>query len=279
MSRPLVSVVIPVFNGLPYLQQAYASVITQDYSNIEIVVVDGGSSDESVPWLEQLTDPRVRLASLPPGTPPAVTWTEATTLAHGEFIKLLCQDDVLYPGAISQQVADLARHPEACAAVAQRDVISASGKVLVKGRGTQGLPSGNVSGQAALRAAYLAGTNIFGEPHTLLFRSEALLAAMPWRGERPYLLDLDTYTVVFDRPDAEIIVRKSAIGAFRVSASSWSTRLAAIQKAQLREWQSEFVDRHPTTAVERVRAFLSVNVQNLARRLTYAWLGARRDLV
>jgi glycosyltransferase involved in cell wall biosynthesis len=123
---PLVSVVVPVFNGMPYLQAAYESIVNQTYQNIEIVFVDGGSSDASLEWLHDLDDPRASVAYLDKGTPAAGTWTAATAAARGDFIKLLCQDDLLYPRAVEAQVNDLTVNPGASVAVAQRDIISAS---------------------------------------------------------------------------------------------------------------------------------------------------------
>lgn len=278
MGQPLVSVVIPVFNGMPYLEDAVASVRNQTYPNIELCLVDGGSTDASGQVVARLAEDGARVATLEPGTPAATTWTRATELATGDFIKLLCQDDLLYPDAISRQVDDLTHHPECALAVAQRDIISASGKVLTRRRGLSGLPAGVSSGQAALRAAYLSGTNILGEPHTILFRRDALLSAMPWRGERPYLLDIDSYAVVLEESDCRLFARKESVGAFRVSTSSWSTRLTASQKAQLREWQQEYEDRHQPSSGTRRRAAVGLNAHNVARRLAYAWLYVKGDM-
>jgi glycosyltransferase involved in cell wall biosynthesis len=272
-----VSVVIPAFNGLPYIHEAYDSIRSQTYANIEICISDGGSSDGTAQWLEQLPSDVTRVV-LPVGTPPALNWTRATELAHGDFIKLLCQDDILYPDAIATQVHDLLGNPQAFLAVAQRDVISASGKRLYRNRGLSGVASGLVSGQDLLKACYLSGTNVLGEPHAILFRREALLEAMPWRAQRPYLLDLDSYAVLLDEPECQVYVRKRTIGAFRVSTSSWSTRLMASQVDQLRQWQEEYEATHNPPARYRRRASMGVNRHNLMRRLAYAWLYAKGDM-
>ena len=77
-SDQLVSVVIPTFNGLPYLAEAIDSVRCQNHPNIELVIVDGGSTDGTLSWLETKG---IEHTSLPPGTPPADTWTAATQAA------------------------------------------------------------------------------------------------------------------------------------------------------------------------------------------------------
>lgn len=275
---PLVSVVVPVYNGMPYLQAAYQSIAGQTYDNVEMVFVDGGSSDDSLDWLRALDDPRAAVRYLPKGTPAARTWTEATETAQGEFIKLLCQDDLIYPSTVAEQVRDLLANDSSVMAVGQRDIISASGSVLYRRRGCSGLAAGRMPGVDALRAAYTTGTNVFGEPLAVLFRRDAVLTAMPWRDDRPFLLDLDTYTDVLEQPGAELVVRKQSIGAFRVSTSSWSTRLVKTQRDQFASWQREFAERNGIAGISRARASLGLRAQTQLRRGAYAWLGRKGDL-
>ena len=271
------SIVIPAFNGLPYIDQAYRSCLDQTYPNIEICISDGGSTDGTIGWMRDL--PRsVHTAFLSAGTSAAENWTQATQMASGEFIKLLCQDDLLYPDAISHQVADLITHPEAAMALAQRDVISASGKVLYRNRGLSGLTTGVHSGRDILESVYLGGTNMLGEPHVILFRRDPILAAMPWHSRRHYSLDLDTYTSVLEKAPAAAYVRKESIGAFRVSTSSWSTRLVSSQLDQLGAWQREHEAKfHPGTFT-RLRARTALYRQHVLRVLAYSWLSIKRDM-
>ena len=271
------SIVIPAFNGIPYIEQAYQSCLDQTYPNIEICISDGGSTDGTVDWMKQLP-PSVRTGFLSTGTAPAHNWTHATEMASGEYIKLLCQDDLLYPRAVEDQVADLLTHPQACMAVAQRDVISASGKVLSRKRGLGGLGQGVHSRAEVLDAVYLGGTNVLGEPHVILFRRQELIQAMPWVSRRPYLLDLDTYTNVLTAEDSVAVVRKESVGAFRVSTSSWSTRLVTLQRQHMAAWQSEHAARSNPNVGRRVRAHIALHQQHLMRIVTYSWLSIKRDM-
>jgi glycosyltransferase involved in cell wall biosynthesis len=271
----VVSVVIPVFNGMAHLPQAVDSVLRQSHAELDVVLVDGGSTDGSREWIHQVGDPRVRSLVMPPGITAADNWTEASLAARGDFVKLLCQDDVLYPTSISDQLADLAAHPDALFAVAQRDIVDADGRMLYRGRGCTGLTRGLMDGHAALRAAYVQGTNVFGEPLAVLFRRPVLDAALRWNDERPFLLDLELYTRVLQT--GPIAVRKAAIGAFRVSSSSWSTRLVTEQTEQIRAWQAEVEQvLHPRpTPFERARAHVMRHEQTLLRRTAYRVLKLR----
>ena len=274
---PTVSIVVPVFNGLPHLEEAVHSILGQTYTDLDVVLVDGGSTDGSREWIHTVDDPRVRAELMPHDTSAADNWTAASRAAHGDYVKLLCQDDVLNPQAIEHQVTDLESHPEALFAVAQRDIVDVNGRLLYPRRGCAGLTSGLVDGTAALRSSYLHGTNIFGEPLAILFRRAPLDAALSWNDERPFLLDLELYTRVLMQ--GPIVVRRESIGAFRVSSSSWSTRLVRSQTEQLRSWQVEMeaVLRPAPGPVQRARAGWNLREQAVLRRLAYRVLKLRRS--
>lgn len=269
----LASIVVPVFNGMPYLPATVESALCQSYLNLEVVLVDGGSTDDSWKWMSSLVDGRLRITRLPPGTTAAENWSEASRLARGEFVKLLCQDDVLHPRAIEDQVRDLQHNPTAVMALAQRDIIDASGKTVFRRWGTHGLPAGLVDGRTALIRSFERGTNIFGEPVAVLFPQQVLVEALPWNDAQPFLLDVELYTRVMRT--GPIFVRKESIGAFRISASSWSTRLAQSQSAQLKSWQKHIASTLPTTTAQRAAAQLTVRLQSLVRRIVYRYLKLR----
>lgn len=272
------SVVVPVFNGLPHLTELVDSILTQTHEHLDIVFVDGGSSDDSLPFLRSITDPRVRVLTNPSGKGAGANWDAASQSARGEFVKLVCQDDLLYPEAIAKQVSDLSGSPTAVMAIAQRDIVDAHGGIVYRSRGCAGLRAGVVSGNDAIKAAYLHGTNVLGEPVTVLFRRDSLMNALSWDDSNPFLLDLTLYAKVSHTGD--VVVRKQSIGAFRVSTQSWSTRLVGEQVRQFRSWQESFAASLPTppSARDRSRAFVGLHAQALLRRGAYRWLRIKGSL-
>ena len=274
----LVSVVVPVFNGLPYLRELVASLLAQDYSPLEIVFSEGGSTDGSAEYLQTITDPRVRVTTAPEGSGAAGNWTHASQAATGAFIKLVCQDDLLTPDAITRQAAALQQHPTAVMAIARRDIIDARGGIVAKARGGQGLTPGLVAGVDVIRACWLQGTNVVGEPVAVLFRRQPLLDAMPWRDDNPLMLDITTYAAV--APHGDVWIDSASLGAFRVSSSSWSTRLAGVQHAQFKAWQDDYVAALPEapTSSELRKAARGLAMTTLMRRAAYRWLALKGAL-
>ena len=271
---------MPVFNGMPYLHDLTDSLTAQTYLDLEIIFSEGGGTDASAEYLQHIDDPRVRVMTMPRGTSAAENWTAVTMAASGEFTKLICQDDLLTPTAVEQQVQDLSAHPTAVMAIAQRDIVDSKGNTLYRARGLSGLPKGQqtVPGTELIRTCYLQGTNVIGEPLAVLFRSDMLKGAMPWRDDNPLMLDLSTYQQV--APTGHVALRRESVGAFRVSTSSWSTRIAKQQIEQTRSWQDDFeaTAQPPVTQLEKARATLGRHKQTALRRAAYAVLRAKGAL-
>ncbi len=110
-SEPLVSVVMPVCNGACYIGQAIESVLTQDYSNIEIVVIDDGSTDNTRQIILGYNDRRIRyLHQENKGV--ASARNLGIRQAKGQFIVPLDADDMMTSSCISRHLAEFKRHPE-----------------------------------------------------------------------------------------------------------------------------------------------------------------------
>jgi glycosyltransferase involved in cell wall biosynthesis len=276
--EPLVSVVVPVFNGMPYLPDLVESLLRQTHEDFEIIFSEGGGTDGSLDYLSGLADPRIRIIHLEEGNGAAANWTAVSSAATGEFTKLICQDDLLAPTALEHQLADLQAHPSAVMAIAQRDIIDAHGKCLYAKRGLAGLSPGLLKGDAIIKECFLRGTNVLGEPLAVLFRTSALREALPWQDENPLMLDLSMYSKV--APQGDVIARMESVGAFRVSSSSWSTKLARLQLEQTKTWQETYAESStlPISAMERKRAAIGRVTQVNLRRAAYMVLKARGSL-
>jgi len=266
-----VSVVVPVFNGMPHLPQALESILRQTHTDLQIVISDGGSTDGSTQYLGAIADSRVTVIHFA-GSGAAGNWTHATQAAEADFVKLVCQDDVLADDAIEHQLAQLIIHPDAVLVASPRDIVDAAGKVLWAERGTAGLAPGPIKGDSAIRACYLRGTNILGEPVCALFRTQAIKNQLPWRDANPLVLDLDMYARL--APGNLFVIDKQSAGAFRVSTSSWSTRLEQVQVQQFRTWQQAYAAAHPDGLgrMRRGQAMIGLHAQAALRKAAYRML-------
>ena len=107
---PLVSVILPVYNGQTYLAQALDSALVQDYPNTEFIVVDDGSTDGTAEVLRGFGN-RIHVLHQANGGPQRAR-NAGLAAARGEYIAFLDADDVWLQGKLSAQVAHLQANPE-----------------------------------------------------------------------------------------------------------------------------------------------------------------------
>ena len=96
VNSPLVSICIPTYNGEEFMLQCIQSAISQTYSNIEILIVDDGSTDKTIDIVNQFkVDNRVVIHRNVRNLGLVANWNKCLELAKGEWIKFLFQDDYL----------------------------------------------------------------------------------------------------------------------------------------------------------------------------------------
>lgn len=107
---PLVSIVTPSYNQGRFLKRTIDSVLNQDYPHIEYLVIDGGSTDESVSILRQYGEQFFWRSERDGGQSEAINI--GLCEAHGDILAYLNSDDVLLPGAIATVVEHFRTHPK-----------------------------------------------------------------------------------------------------------------------------------------------------------------------
>lgn len=131
-TQPLVSIVTPMFNSEKYIEQTIESVLQQQYSNWELIIVDDGSSDGSweIVCNKALEDKRIKpfkRERLPKGV--STSRNVGIQNSRGEYIIFLDSDDLLYPHCLSERVNYLINHPHLDFAVFQMEMFLPSGEV------------------------------------------------------------------------------------------------------------------------------------------------------
>lgn len=128
--HPLVSIVIPVFNGADYLAQAIDSALAQTWPAIEVIVVDDGSDDDGATRaiISRYGD-RVRLVAKPNGGV-ATALNAGIEAMRGAWFSWLSHDDLYHSEKVERQMAALAEAPEDSIAFGGYDVVDADGSQI-----------------------------------------------------------------------------------------------------------------------------------------------------
>ena len=265
-ARPRLSVVMPAHNGGDWIRAAIDSVLTSTFTDLELIVRDDGSTDGTREYLSSLTDPRVHVVFAESNGGPWMNWTEVSKLARGDFVKVLCQDDLVFPGCLEHQVSVLCADSSVSMVASRHQVIDASGSVIMRSHGLTGLV-GKMSGETAMIRSITSGANQFGEPASVTFRTEVLQASLPFDPKYPYLTDLDMYRKVLNGHNFVGIANVEA--AFRVSTVSWSKRLEKTQSSEFIAWIDAYFSS-PSTGLSnaaRMQAKIMVRLRTFARRM------------
>jgi hypothetical protein len=144
---PTVDVIVNNYNYAAYVCDAVGSALRQDYDGVKVIVVDDGSTDESLQRLEAFAD-RIKLVTKQNGGQ-CSAYNAGFELARGDLVIFLDADDMLSPWAAARAAGAFAARPDASRIEFRMEVIDASGRPLgrTKPPAARTLPNGDVRQQ------------------------------------------------------------------------------------------------------------------------------------
>jgi glycosyltransferase involved in cell wall biosynthesis len=108
---PLVTIGIPTYNGEKYLEECLQSALQQTYSNLEILISDDGSADNTLAIIAKYQQQHSHIRLVKNTSPGMVNnWNNCIEQAAGEWIKFLFQDDVLQPSCVERMLTTCVEH-------------------------------------------------------------------------------------------------------------------------------------------------------------------------
>jgi glycosyltransferase involved in cell wall biosynthesis len=229
---PLVSICIPSYNNAEYIEEAIRSVFDQDYDNLELIITDDASTDETKKIIERLIiDARIpvtfKIANENRGI--SQNWNYALSLAKGMYIKILPGDDIIESDCISKQVACFENNSDIALVFCGRKIITRSGRHLLTARFYK---DRRVTGAEVLRKSVVNATNVVGEPGAVLFLREFSKLVGEFSPKRPYVVDMDYWMRLLGHGDA--IAQYELLTSFRID-NNLSVRIGPSRKNQFTE--------------------------------------------
>ncbi|TCP62577.1 glycosyltransferase family 2 protein [Baia soyae] len=177
VSLPKVSILIPTYNRPHYLKLALESALAQTYPNIEIIIGDDSTNNETEvmlkPYLKKYPFIKYlkRTASLP-----CDNMKECFQLASGEFINFLMDDDLFYPEKITKMMNYFSKNSSVSLVTSTRDLIDEEGNIMHIPGFHKYIAAEDtlISGRELGTRFMMHGYNFIGEPTTPLFRKRDL---------------------------------------------------------------------------------------------------------
>lgn len=112
MNTPAVTVLMPVYNAARYLKRSMDSILDQTFSEFEFLIIDDGSTDNTVSIVESYRDPRIRLVKNEANMGISATLNRGIALANCSLIARMDADDFSYPERLQKQYNYMMLHPE-----------------------------------------------------------------------------------------------------------------------------------------------------------------------
>ncbi|HEY9832882.1 MAG TPA: glycosyltransferase [Stenomitos sp.] len=129
---PLISVIIPVYNGEKTIKTTIESVLNQTFTDLELIVVNDGSQDSTLAVLDEIKDSRLKVFSFA-NAGVSASRNRGLAQAKGEFISFLDADDLWTPDKLEAQLRALQENPQAAVAYSWSDWVDESGQFLRAG--------------------------------------------------------------------------------------------------------------------------------------------------
>lgn len=295
-SPPLVSLCVPTYNGMKYLEQTLTSIESQDYPNLEVVFSDDGSTDGTAGRILEFRafsrfDARLlhhQHSSL------ADNWNNCVANAKGAYIKFLFQDDLLRPNCISRMVALAERDLQISLVFSPRHILY-DGKENHKSSASKiahshaNLHAGwsnlqEIQEGSALLAdsALLDGAwNKIGEPSIVLIRRQALIDVGGFDPNLCQLIDLDMWYRLMAVGKVGFV--NEALSSFRVHEQQLSVNNTISGKARNDMtlfaakvvYSSFFEILHPASRNKLLKASRPPSAFKVQRRRLKRWLAKR----
>jgi glycosyltransferase involved in cell wall biosynthesis len=181
---PQVSVLMPTHNGAAFVAASIHSLLAQSFGDFELIVVDDGSTDDTLDVLAGIADPRLTVIASPVNLGPIHARNRAFAAARGRYIAALDQDDLCRPERLARQVAYLDCHSEV--------VLVATATSTLEGERSRFEPVVRHTSPALIDWLLLTRNPLVWS--SVMFRAEPARTLDPFtRPDRLYAEDFDLY--------------------------------------------------------------------------------------
>lgn len=193
---PKVSVCIPTYNYGRFIPDAIESVLGQTFSDFELLVVDNCSTDNTRELVENYSrrDARVAYFCNEANLGMVGNWNRCLEHASGEYVKILCADDLLVPNCLERQVLELDRHPAVSLVASARRLVSSDLQPI--SCAAYSFREEHIPGVKVINRCLFNGNQI-GEPTAVMFRKNDVTRG--FNGDYAQLVDLEMWFYLLEK--------------------------------------------------------------------------------
>jgi GT2 family glycosyltransferase len=252
---PIVSVIIPVYNGEKTIQETITSVLSQTFSDFELIIINDGSQDKTLEIISGIQDSRIKVFSYQ-NAGLSATRNRGISHSRGQFIAFLDADDLWTADKIESQLKALQGNPQASLAYSWSDFVDESNRFLHIGRRLTW--EGNVYSKILVLNFLEHGSNP-------LIRREALEAVGNFDETLSSAEDWDMWIRLAAKYPFVVVTAPQIL--YRVSTNSLSSNVVKLEAACL-----QVIERAFSQAPEELQSLKKRSLSEIYKYLTFKCL-------
>jgi glycosyltransferase involved in cell wall biosynthesis len=238
--QPLVSVLVPVYNGENFLDEALASVRRQTHRNLEILIRDNASTDGTlqIARAHAAKDPRIQVIAVGENEGALANYSALLKAAQGEYIKVCNHDDLLESTCVQLLLRPMTLSSRVIMASSIRQLIDTNGEDVPERPFNVPLSMRHtvLPGEDVMRHVVTTALNQIGEPSTVLFRSGVIDPDdfNVFDGHR-YVINADVAMWMSLLTSGDLYWHAAPLSSFRIHADQGSADARQLMRGRL-EW-------------------------------------------
>jgi glycosyltransferase involved in cell wall biosynthesis len=197
-----ISIILPVYNGMKYLQKSVESVLTQSEKDFEFLILDDCSTDNSLEYLESLNDERIALYKNEKNNGLFYNINLLISKSKSNLIKLWAQDDIMYPNCLKSFLAFHNKYPQVGFSYSGRTIIDENGDIININR-IDNTPE-IISTELHARIAFFTGS-IAGNIANVCINKHALVAVGLFKKNMKISADFDMWVRLAEKYETGFI--------------------------------------------------------------------------
>ncbi|MFH1905707.1 MAG: glycosyltransferase [bacterium] len=216
--KPLVSICIPAYNAEKTVVSTLQSIINQTYQNLEVIIVDNDSTDDTSAILQKFRDPRIKIYKNSKNIGAEKNWSRCIELANGEYIAIFHANDLYMPDMVEKQVQAFQDNPSIGAVFTIANYINDRGEVIGEHKLPVKLKGKGVYYFSEIFISTLRNGNFLMCPSAMV-KSEIYKELAPFNDEQfGTSADLDMWLRILERHPIAILDER--LMKYRISSSS-----------------------------------------------------------
>ena len=252
---PLISVIIPVYNGETTIHETIQSVLNQTYSNFELLIINDGSTDKTLEVISSFKDSRIQVFSYQ-NAGQGASRNRGLNQAKGEYVSFIDADDLWTVEKLEDQLTAMQQYPEAAVVYSWTDYVNELGEFI--SHAPQRFYQGNVYTRLLLSDFIGSGSNV-------LIRKSAILELNGFDQSLPPAEDWDMWLRLAARYPFTVVPKPQIL--YRVSPHSSSFNVLKMEAASL-----QVIERAMTQSPQPINHLKSIFLANRYKYLTWKTL-------